>query len=110
MGRDPPAPNTECANTYRFVGYGGTAPSPSLALLSVATAMASSHRDPRYARVALWGRGTRGPVRSTGGGPLYFYHGLLGQCRRPLASANSSIALCSSSVSSSGTETSTSTS
>ena len=44
QGRDPPAPNTECDNTYRFLGYGGTAPSPSLGLLSVATAMASSPR------------------------------------------------------------------
>ena len=51
MGRDPPARDTKGDNTYRFVGYGGTAPSPSLGRLAVATAMASSHRDPRIARV-----------------------------------------------------------
>ncbi len=58
MGRDHPAPNTMYAMTKQCVGYGGTAPSPSLELLDVATAMPSKLRDPRLARVPLWGRGT----------------------------------------------------
>jgi len=43
LGRDPPAPSTMSNIIYQVVGYGGTAPSPSLELLAVATAMASSH-------------------------------------------------------------------
>jgi len=50
-----------------FVGCGGTAPSPSLELLSVATAMASSLRL-GYEAVA--------PQR----GPLYFFSDLLDTC------------------------------
>ncbi len=65
MGRDPPAPNIMSDMIYQVVGYGGTAPSPSLELLAVATAMASSLR---------LGYGAMTPQR----GPLYFYHGLLG--------------------------------
>jgi len=70
VGRDPPAPDTVRGNTLLCVGCGGTAPSPSLGLLAVATAMASSPRDPCFARV---------PSRAVAPqrGPLYFYHGLL---------------------------------
>ncbi len=65
MGRDPPAPNTMSDMILQVVGYGGTAPSPSLGLLAVATAMASS---PRLGSEAV----------ALQRGPLYFHHGLLG--------------------------------
>ncbi len=72
-------PSTMAEETNEYVGCGGTADPrlrrgcpPSLELLDVATAMPSKPRDPRFARVPLWGRGTRGPVRSTGGGPPPF--------------------------------------
>ena len=62
-----PTPNVTVP--YKFVGCGGTAPSPSLELLSVATAMASSLRL-GYEAVA--------PQR----GPLYFFSDLLGLTER----------------------------
>ena len=70
-----PTPNV--AISYMFVGCGGTAPSPSLELLSVATAMVSSLRDPRKARVPYEAVAPGDPCDSTGGGPLYFFSDLL---------------------------------
>ena len=67
MGRDPPAPDTMCGNTLLCVGCGGSAPSPSLGLLAVATAMASSPR---------LGPGAVASQR----GPLYFFNSLLEAC------------------------------
>ncbi len=64
MGRDPPAPNTKSDIIFQYVGCGGTAPSPSLELLGVATPMASS---PRLESGAM----------ALQRDPLYFYHGLL---------------------------------
>ncbi len=42
--RNRQVPNTTAEKTDESVGWGGTAPSPSLELLAVATALASSHR------------------------------------------------------------------
>jgi len=66
----PPAPGTMSNMIYQVVGYGGTAPSQSLGLLAVATAMASSPR---------LGSGAVAPQR----GPLCFCHGLLAHAQTP---------------------------
>ncbi len=42
--RNRHGPNTKRDNTYKLMGCGGTAPSPSLKLLDVATAMPSKLR------------------------------------------------------------------
>ena len=84
MGRDPPAPNIMSDMIYQVVGYGGTAPSPSLELLGPpsstavpATAMASSHRDPRFARVPYGAVAPGDPCVSSGGGVPYLCRGSL---------------------------------
>ena len=61
--RNRHVPNTMAERTKECVGYGGTAPSPSLELLDVATAMPSKLRDPRVARVPSGAVASRGPVR-----------------------------------------------
>ena len=65
-------PNTMAERTRKYVGCGGTAPSPSLELLEVATATPSSHRDPRNARVPSGAVALGDPCDSTGGGPPPF--------------------------------------
>ena len=70
--RNRHVPSTMVERTHESVGCGGTAPSPSLELLAVATAMASSPRDPRNARVPSEAVALGDPCDSTGGGPLPF--------------------------------------
>ena len=65
-------PDTMAERTRKYVGCGGTAPSPSLELLEVATATPSSHRDPRNARVPSGAVALGDPCDSTGGGPPPF--------------------------------------
>jgi len=81
-GRDPPAPIAMADMILRVLWVPVTRPDPrfqrgcppSLELLAVAKAMASSLRDPL--------RGCPSGAVALECGPLYFCHGLLGQQRR----------------------------